>query len=380
MADSSSLNKLPNLSGPQFERNPLEKNSLEKTVETLRQPIAIAVVASLGAHALLWFGLPLLSFEEDQTNKQRTVQVVELSPLERARLPQSTLSTPLPPSSKTNAKSKTTKSKPDDFLASLGIPSTPPAPPPPTSTPYYTIPPDLLTSSPSNVEDILPIKIKPSKPRKIDLEDALKKTRPETEALDQEEESQKTDKDPKKADPAKEKPPSNKASDLEGTQPADEPTPPAPEKPNELQALADLYAFDGNDPGLTDETALNNLKEFSEANGIGIYDWAKVEDMTIALPKEICLLKKAEQEELGEAMKQGVAIGAIVTPGQPTQAVILKSSGSKGLNKAAVEFIKNQNFQATEKTEKNNFLRFRVTFDPTQTDCTKVGNLDKPAS
>ena len=62
--------------------------------QVLRQPIGIAVLASLGFHGLLWATLPRLhafsKLEADQ--QQRTVGLVELTPAEQNRLPQAATS------------------------------------------------------------------------------------------------------------------------------------------------------------------------------------------------------------------------------------------------------------------------------------------------
>ncbi len=58
----------------------------------MRQPAGIAFAASIGVHGLLGISLPLLSPPETETpDRQQRVQVVELSPDQARRLPQSVL-------------------------------------------------------------------------------------------------------------------------------------------------------------------------------------------------------------------------------------------------------------------------------------------------
>ncbi len=58
----------------------------------MRQPAGIAFAASIGVHGLLGVSLPLLSSPEAETpDRQQRVQVVELSPDQARRLPQSVL-------------------------------------------------------------------------------------------------------------------------------------------------------------------------------------------------------------------------------------------------------------------------------------------------
>nr|WP_290223026.1 TonB family protein [Trichocoleus desertorum] len=57
--------------------------------QALRQPTGIASIASVGLHGLLWIVLPILPLASKTTESeaQRSVQVVELTPAEQSRLP-----------------------------------------------------------------------------------------------------------------------------------------------------------------------------------------------------------------------------------------------------------------------------------------------------
>ncbi len=67
--------------------------------DTLRQPAAIAIFGSLIAHGIFFAIFPVLTASQpSDTDNQRIVSVVDLSPAERTRLPQTTTSqVPLPP-------------------------------------------------------------------------------------------------------------------------------------------------------------------------------------------------------------------------------------------------------------------------------------------
>ncbi|MBD2099079.1 energy transducer TonB [Trichocoleus sp. FACHB-591] len=72
--------------------------------EVLRQPSGIAAIASVGVHGLLWVVLPVLplSSKTTESEAQRPVKLVELTPAEQGRLP--SFATPqlsLPPLPKT---------------------------------------------------------------------------------------------------------------------------------------------------------------------------------------------------------------------------------------------------------------------------------------
>src|SRR6476646_11174225 len=62
---------------------------LKSLPQALRQPTGIATIASLGVHGLLWIVLPILPLASKTTESeaQRSVQLVELTPAEQSRLP-----------------------------------------------------------------------------------------------------------------------------------------------------------------------------------------------------------------------------------------------------------------------------------------------------
>jgi len=65
---------------------------LKSLPDNLRQPAGIAFIASIGVHGLVGFSLPLLSSSQTETpDQQQKVKVVELSPDQVQRLPQSVM-------------------------------------------------------------------------------------------------------------------------------------------------------------------------------------------------------------------------------------------------------------------------------------------------
>jgi outer membrane biosynthesis protein TonB len=66
----------------------LSQEKLQKTLMTLRHPSSLALLASIGIHGLLWMGAPLFSpANPEQPDTHRTVEIVELNPIEQLRLP-----------------------------------------------------------------------------------------------------------------------------------------------------------------------------------------------------------------------------------------------------------------------------------------------------
>ncbi|MGB3512690.1 MAG: hypothetical protein WBA93_26425, partial [Microcoleaceae cyanobacterium] len=64
---------------------PIDNSSV---TDTLRQPIWIALIASVGIHAILGINLPRLSLFSEQAKLPPTVGLVELTPEQLERLPQ----------------------------------------------------------------------------------------------------------------------------------------------------------------------------------------------------------------------------------------------------------------------------------------------------
>ena len=71
MSNSLSPKRLPQIN----------QETLERVLQKLRQPASLSVLASLVAHGVLGASLPsLLASQPEELDRQRRVQVVELSP------------------------------------------------------------------------------------------------------------------------------------------------------------------------------------------------------------------------------------------------------------------------------------------------------------
>lgn len=83
----------PNLKA-NLNRNP-NPNRFQDFTQKLFTPTGIAVMASLGIHGALAIALPYLGNSSQQKPAPKTVQLVQLSPAEQSRLPQTAPPTPL---------------------------------------------------------------------------------------------------------------------------------------------------------------------------------------------------------------------------------------------------------------------------------------------
>jgi len=248
MANFSSLKNVPDLFQPQ---------NLEKAGQFLRQPIALAVLASLGAHALLAFTLPIWSASGQKQSQTQSVPLVELSPLEQARTPQSDLSTALSPLPGTTSKSG--KTKPANPLGTAGILGSPAFPPPPDATALYPIP--LPPPMPFSGLSATSAPIKRSTKKAAPSKEAEKKTSNTGEMKDGEGQSDTNAETAKNSGASTgdgmEKGHSTQASDLAGKSPDEL----AKGQEADAQKLAALYAFNGENT--SDADIQKNLVNFS---------------------------------------------------------------------------------------------------------------------
>jgi hypothetical protein len=89
---------LKNLSGLRNLPDLLTSENLAKGVEIMKRPAAIAIVASIGIHGLLGLSFPMISSSSSPKDKQTPVKLVDLTPSEQSKLPQSpTSGIALPP-------------------------------------------------------------------------------------------------------------------------------------------------------------------------------------------------------------------------------------------------------------------------------------------
>ncbi|MGC1396720.1 MAG: hypothetical protein WA828_20865, partial [Coleofasciculaceae cyanobacterium] len=83
---------------PKLNQNPKRNpnpNRFQDFSQKLFTPTGIAVLASIGIHGVLAVLLPFMGNSSSQKSAPKTVQLVQLSPAEQSRLPQSALPTPL---------------------------------------------------------------------------------------------------------------------------------------------------------------------------------------------------------------------------------------------------------------------------------------------
>ena len=313
----------------------------DKASALLLQPMSLAVLASLGAHGLLWFGLPLMSASEPKpADTQRSVPLIELSPLEQARLPQIASSTllGLPKSSATN-------SIVPNSLTTVPInPQTPQ-----DSTSYYNVP------SPPAYPALIPYSVSPLRQR------SPRKSTNKAE-LDSETKAQSSVKDTEKqSDPeGKENPDSSitsKAEDL---------LPPKQQDDSVKLALQQKYAYStantSKDDFASNSTTLSQTVQDISKGNIS-KDWKKLDVMTAPYPKDACQFKRDGKAIEGEAL-----VGVIVQPNgklaeKPT---LLISSGFKGLDEAATEFITKHPFEVDKQYRA---FYVPIKFELTKTDC-----------
>lgn len=318
-----------------------------KTGALLLQPMSLAVLASLGVHGLLWFGLPLMSASEpQQADSQRSVPLVELSPVEQARLPQLSNS-PLLGLPKPSV--ETTSIVPNSLTTVPVDPETPQ-----DSTSY-----DSVLSQPSTIirYSVAP----PSKrsPQKS-TDEATVDSDPTTQPSDQETEAKTEPAEKENAEP----PISSKAEDL------------LPSKPPEDQAkiaLQQKFAYSAANTSPDDFN--NNAKSFSKtaqevSKGDLSEDWKKLDAMTAPYPKDACQFKQDDKAIAGETW-----VGVIVQPNGKLAAkpILLKSSGFKGLDEAAAEFMTQYAFEAGKQYRG---FYVPIKFELNKTDCVAADTSD----
>lgn len=337
------------------------QETLEKVLVVLRQPLSMAVLASLAAHGLLWAALPtLLTNTEKEPDTKRRVQTVELSPAEQSQLPSFGIDQvpqtllPTKPSQPLQSATKLPDPKLYNDPSLYNFPLL--APPPPIVFPSLGFPPSFdFKPSPA------------AKPRQSKPPTGQATTPP--------------------------KPPENSNSTKPSTNPTQPTVDPAvPVRPDKLSPaqltalrqegerssqLRTLYAFNGPD---TLEKATGALK----ANGADFIESAKKitggdaddsrlyktpERVTASFPKDACPFVRGVRN---------ASFGAIVKPdGTLAESpAVLLTSGFKGLDNVAIEdianTIKNKKFGDGSKFQ---LIRFDFLFDPK----TACSNSDKPA-
>jgi hypothetical protein len=330
MSNFSSLKNVP----PVF-----QKGTAGRVWNQLKQPFSIAVLASLGVHGLLWFGLPLVPASSSKPPEtQRTLGVVELSPLEQqARLPQSSLLQPLP-------KSTAPKSTPSD------VPLVPIDPNVLGSDPYYQIP---ETSSSSNFDPGAIIsKRKPAK-------STAQTRRNETQTKDTKESESEAEETNKT---------SANSEDLVG--PDGKPLSKSREEQEKI-ALQQSFAFNATGTSEQDFTSNAAIVAGQIADKYSIPNWEKSLKLRAPYPKEACQFQHEGKAVQGET----VLVAVLQSNGTLSDtAILVKSSGFKGLDEAARKFVETQwsdiaKQNKVETGSKPKAFPLAITVEPTEADC-----------
>jgi len=327
----------------------LHQDRLRQLLTVLRQPFSLAVMASIGIHALLWVLLPLLtSSQEKAPDTSRTIGVVELSPIEQLRLPELVGELPAPGAS-SPAASKPAKAtdSPQSTMPDDGLYSIPLVPPPPvTILPPILEPPPLLPPLPPPRV----IRVPSRSPQPADTTSP-----PDTPDTP----------DTPEAEPT--------PVPTEGVRP--EKIPEAAiaalrEKQAELRQKTDPFAF--SKTNTTEAEFTQNISRLSEsakslAQGNLDADWKRQKEITDLYPKAACPAK----------VKGLTWVGALFRPdgkleGKPE---VLLSSGYSGLDQVALNDVSKQTVKSGDKYQA---LIFPFRFEPTEAVC-PAGEDNKPA-
>lgn len=340
----------------------LQNPSAETLWKTLRQPFSLAVLASLGVHTLLWFGLPLLPSSSAKQTEQRTLNVVELSPLEQAaRLPQTSPNQPF------NLSPKSDSSKSSTSSVDSSVPMVPLDPTLVDPNTYYQIPDtyntDSTTGSTSNTSATRSKQEKKDKARTDS-----KKTENQTKKTDETEDSDETQSEGA----------SNRAGDLNS--PDGKGYSKSRQDQDKLAALQKLFAY--NAAGTSSQDISDNMKAAGDkiAEKFNVRDWKKPIAVRAAYPKDAC-----QFQHEGKPI-QGTTGFVVVYQPDGTLAdtmLMLKSSGFKGLDDTARQFVEKQwgeiakqnNLEPDDKNPQA--FPLEIKFEPTEEEC---AGATKPVS
>lgn len=352
MSNFSSLKNVP----PVF-----QGLTTDKVLKKLREPFSIAILASLGVHGLLWFGLPLLSSSATKAPEQRALNVIELSPLEQqARLPQS--SSLLQPSPNPN-QSKSQKSD----SSTAGIPMVPLDAPIPDPNPFYQIPTD--STSQSFTDFSATTKRSASKPKpKMQKEETQK----ETETTESRKEETSSDKQATNSDNS-----STSSEDLIGSDGK-----PLSKGRDEQEKLALQQSFAFNAGGTSQQDINSKLGEAANqiSEKFNIENWVeKPIAINVPYPKEACQFQHDSKPVQGTT---GLVVVMMPDGTRGDTALMVKSSGFKGLDDAAVKFVDKQwndvvKQSKVEPGSKPKAFVLEMTTAPTTEDC---AGAKKPVS
>lgn len=323
----------------------------EKAWKKLREPFPIAILASIGVHGLLWFGLPLLSSSATKPPEQRTLNVIELSPLEQqARLPQtSSLVQPIPTQPKSSGSSN------------AGIPMVPLDSPIPTTDPFYKIPDYSTSQSTTDYSSIIKRSASKSKSKTQTKETEKQETQTETEPQNQEETA---------SDET-----STNSEDLIGTDGK-----PLNKGRDSQENLALQQSFAFNTTGTTEQDYQNNAAIAANqiAEKYNIRDWEKPISTRAAYPSQAC-----QFQHEGKPVQGVTGLVVVMQPDGSLgdTALMVKSSGFKGLDEAAQKYVEKQWSEIVKQNKieperKPKAYPLAITVEPAEGDCA----AQKPAA
>lgn len=366
---------------PESLLTPSRQEILGTLVNAMRQPSTIALVASLGVHGLFLAGLPFLSsVQSKQPKQQETVQLLELTPAEQSRLPSSSFSqsfpSPMVPPRPTA--SPDTPATPNQTATVEDSPlyDFPMVPPPPV----VNYPPELENPAPARREQVTFQDIPALKnPKPANNAGAEKSTAPAPADQDEAEPpAAPSAEDLKSDDLSRSGRPRLTAEEVFRLQQQAKQEQAAAQQQAYLQ---DMYGtFNAGAASL--EAYQKNLESLTgNANdGPDRVDWQLpddeekqqlTEEMAKLYPTEACPFKLKATV---------VQVAAIVQPdgklmGDKPHLVL--SSGYKGLDKVALEYIAKKQFKPGEEVQ---FFLFKLPFPAAETVCPPVATDNKPAS
>lgn len=341
MSNFSSLKHIP----PVF-----QNITPEKAWKKLREPFSIAILASLGFHGLLWFGLPLIPSSNVKPTDQRTLQVVELSPLEQqARLPDTALLQPsiTKPNSSTSVPSTS------------GVPLVPVDPALPDPNPYYQLPDRSSTTFGTTT------------PTKRGSIKSTTKPRKDPKQTKEPDENQPSSGDPDLSEP---KTDSKDLLDENG-----KPFTKSREDQERLAALQKNFAFNTTGTSQQDFIANSAIAAQKIVERFSIRDWEKPVSITTPYPKEACQFQHESKPVQGTT---GLIVVMLPDGTLGDTALLVKSSGFKGLDESARKYVEKQwgdivKQAKLEPGSKPKALPLEIKVAPTKDDCSATA---KPVS
>jgi TonB family protein len=306
--------------------------SFQSTLETLggklQEPTGIATLASIGVHGILWLFLPLLPISPinlEEPEIRGSVQVLELTPEEMGRLPDlPDTEIPAQPQTPSSPLPYTLQPMPNPFSSRLPTP----------------LPPAPRFRDPSNI--FVPPLLPPVPPRS-----SVTRRLPQQRA------------EPRPTLPVFPRggltppvQPSTPASPTPGASPTPSPsvTPSQPAISMEQMVAQQRELLTYSAEGTTSDSALQSYTTwFGEAVKLLGDDWdgenAKPIDITAPYPRVACLNKLEGTTTIGAVVDEE---GKLL---EDFPLALIQSSGYRLFNQAALDLVKDYDFDATDKKQ-----------------------------